>query len=156
MMTRTPATPDATGARPRLLLAEDDPVLMEMLAELLTADGYDVGVARDGRAALQLALTGRQEVAVLDRGLPYVDGLTVLRRLRNAGWSVPVLVLSAYGTPQDRIAGLEAGADDYLVKPFDVDDLFARLRTLLDRRGGLAALSRPGDRLEVQPPPPHL
>ena len=121
------------GAGPRLLLAEDDPDLAGMLAELLAGSGYEVDVARDGQAALRLALNGRHDVAVLDRGLPHVDGLALLGRLRGAGWTTPVLVLSAYAALEDRIAGLDAGAEDYLVKPFDVEELLARLRALLRR-----------------------
>jgi two-component system response regulator QseB len=133
------------------LLAEDDPALTEMLTELLTDEGYEVDVARDGQAALHLGLNGRHEVAVLDRGLPHVDGLTLLGRLRSAGWSVPVLVLSAFGTSQDRVAGLDAGAEDYLVKPFDVEELLARLRSLLRRHLDESDLLRiPGGRLDVR------
>jgi two-component system response regulator QseB len=123
-----------------LLLAEDDPDLVGMLVELLSAEGYEVDVARDGQAALHLALNRRHEVALLDRGLPHLDGLTLLGRLRDAGWSTPVLVLSAYGTARDRVHGLDAGAEDYLVKPFDVDELLARLRALLRRHLEDAAL----------------
>jgi two-component system response regulator QseB len=123
-----------------LLLAEDDPDLVGMLVELLSAAGYEVDVARDGQAALHLALNRRHEVALLDRGLPHLDGLTLLGRLRDAGWSTPVLVLSAYGTARDRVHGLDAGAEDYLVKPFDVDELLARLRALLRRHLEDAAL----------------
>jgi two-component system response regulator QseB len=119
--------------RPRLLLAEDDPDLAGMLAELLSTAGYEVDVARDGQAALHLALNGRHDVAVLDRGLPHVEGLELLSRLRSAGWATPVVILSAYATLEDRIAGLDAGAEDYLVKPFDVEELLARLRALLRR-----------------------
>jgi two-component system response regulator QseB len=137
--------------RRRLLLAEDDPDLTEMLAELLTAEGYDVDVARDGQAALHLALNGRHEVAVLDRGLPHLDGLTVLGRLRHSGWSTPVLVLSAFGTPRDRVDGLDAGAEDYLVKPFDVEELLARLRALLRRHLEESTLLQvPGGRLDTR------
>ena len=120
-------------ARIRLLLAEDDPDLAGMLAELLSTAGYEVDVARDGMAALHLALNGRHDVAVLDRGLPHVEGLELLNRLRSAGWATPVVIVSAYAALEDRIAGLDAGAEDYLVKPFDVEELLARLRALLRR-----------------------
>ncbi|MDQ1663798.1 MAG: two-component system, OmpR family, response regulator QseB [Blastococcus sp.] len=119
--------------RPRLLLAEDDPDLAGMLTELLSTAGYEVDVARDGQAALHLALNGRHDVAVLDRGLPHVEGLELLSRLRSAGWATPVVILSAYATLEDRITGLDAGAEDYLGKPFDVEELLARLRALLRR-----------------------
>jgi two-component system, OmpR family, response regulator MprA len=126
--------PPVAGARPRLLLAEDDPELADMLGQLLDAEGYEVDAARDGQSALHLALNGRHDVAVLDRGLPHVEGLELLARLRGSGWSAPVLILSAYATLEDRVAGLDAGAEDYLVKPFDVEELLARLRALLRRR----------------------
>ena len=121
------------GTGPRLLLAEDDPDLAGMLAELLAGSGYEVDVARDGQAALQLALGGRHDVAVLDRGLPHIEGVALLGRLRASGWTTPVLILSAYAGLEDRIAGLDAGAEDYLVKPFDLEELLARLRALLRR-----------------------
>src|SRR6476646_62904 len=104
-----------------------------MLGQLLDAEGYEVDAARDGQSALHLALNGRHDVAVLDRGLPHVEGLELLSRLRGSGWSTPVLILSAYATPADRVAGLDAGAEDSLVKPFDVEELLARLRALLRR-----------------------
>lgn len=132
-MNVTLGSPDSAGAGRRLLLAEDDPDLLEMLTDLLTAEGYAVDVARDGTTALHRALNEQHQVAVFDRGLPHMDGLTLLRRLRSAGWSAPVLVLSALGTLQDRDAGSAAGAQDYLVKPFDIDQLLARLEALLCR-----------------------
>jgi len=125
--------PGAERPVARLLLAEDDPQLSEMLVELLSGEGYLVDAVRDGQSALQQALTGSPEVALLDRGLPHVDGLDLVVRLRRAGWSTPVLVLSAYGTARDRVEGLDAGAEDYLAKPFDVEELLARLRALLRR-----------------------
>lgn len=124
---------DAGPLAPRLLLAEDDPDLLEMLTDLLGAEGYDVDATRDGQSALRAALSGSHDLAVLDRGLPHVEGLELLARLRRSGWSTPVLVLSAYGTARDRVAGLDAGAEDYLVKPFDVGELLARLRALRRR-----------------------
>jgi two-component system response regulator QseB len=145
------AAPDVPCAGPRLLLAEDDLDLIEMLTELLTTEGYEVEVARDGQTALHVALNGRHEVAVLDRGLPHVDGLTVLARLRSAGWSIPVLVLSAFGTSRDRVDGLDAGAEDYLVKPFDIEELLARLRALRRRHlEDSPLLLVPGGRLNAR------
>jgi two-component system response regulator QseB len=117
----------------RLLLVEDDRELCAMLGGLLTEEGYDVTVANDGQSAMREALGGDFAVAVVDRGIPFIDGLELLTRLRRSGWFVPVLVLSAYGAPRDRVAGLDAGAEDYVVKPFDVDELLARLRALLRR-----------------------
>jgi two-component system, OmpR family, response regulator QseB len=150
-VTRTPPARERTAGGRRLLLAEDDPDLVDMLAELLSEEGYEVDVARDGQAALHQALNGRHDVVVLDRGLPHLDGLSVLGRLRSAGWSIPVLVLSAFGTPQDRVDGLDAGAEDYLTKPFDVEELLARLRALLRRHlEDSTQLSIPGGRLDAR------
>ncbi len=127
----------ASGASPagrlRLLLVEDEPELATMLARILDEDGYDVDVATDGQRGLHLALTRRYEVVVLDRRLPGLEGLDLLGRLRRQGVATPALVLSALGNPADRVAGLDAGAEDYLAKPFDVDDLLARLRALRRR-----------------------
>lgn len=117
----------------RLLLAEDDAELAGMLVELFADEGYVVDAVYDGQSALHWALNREYEVAVFDRGLPHVEGLELLTRLRRAGWATPVLVLSAYGTARDRVAGLDAGAEDYLGKPFDVEELLARLRALLRR-----------------------
>ncbi len=132
-----------------MLLAEDDPELAAMLVELFTAEGYSVDAVSDGQAALHRALAGHYDVAVFDRGLPHVEGLVVLSRLRRAGWTTPVLVLSAYGAAADRVAGLDAGAEDYLGKPFDVDELLARIRALLRRHLDTAqTLPVPGGRLD--------
>lgn len=124
---------DGTGAPPRLLLVEDDTELIEMLEGLFDEEGYDVETAADGHRGLHLALSRRYDVAVLDRRLPAVEGLDLLGRLRRHGVTVPVLVLSAQANPADRVAGLDAGAEDYLVKPFDIDELLARIRALLRR-----------------------
>ncbi|GAB1516867.1 response regulator transcription factor [Actinophytocola sp. KF-1] len=104
-----------------------------MLSTLLTEAGYAVDIALDGQRALHLALTRRYDVLVVDRGLPAVDGLDLLGRLRSRAVTTPVLVLSALANPADRVAGLDAGAEDYLGKPFDVDELLARLRALRRR-----------------------
>jgi two-component system response regulator QseB len=117
----------------RLLLVEDDRELRTMIAGLLTEEDYLVTDVPDGQTALREALAGAFDIAVIDRGLPFLDGLELITRLRRAGWFVPVLVLSAYGTAADRVSGLDAGAEDYLVKPFDVNELLARLRALLRR-----------------------
>lgn len=121
-----------------VLVVEDDRDLAEMLAELLGEEGYEVDLARDGQRGLHSALTGRHDLLVVDRGLPDVDGVDLLRRLRGQGLLAPVLVLTARGTVQDRVEGLDAGAEDYLVKPFDVDELLARLRALTRRHGDVA------------------
>lgn len=121
------------GRSPKLLLVEDDHQLTELLTRLLTGEDYEVDVAQDGQRGLHLGLTRRYDVVVLDRGLPAIDGLDLLARLRSAGMTTPTLVLSAMGNPADRVAGLDAGAEDYLAKPFDIDELLARLRALLRR-----------------------
>ena len=117
----------------RLLLVEDDPELREMLRVLLGEEGYRVEVAPDGQRALHLGLTAEYDVVVLDRRLPGIEGLDVVGRWRRHGMAAPVLVLSALGTAADRVAGLDAGAEDYLGKPFDVEELLARLRALRRR-----------------------
>jgi two-component system response regulator QseB len=134
----------------RLLLVEDDPQLQRMLDTLLTEEGYEVDLAADGQRGLHLGLTREYDVLVLDRGLPAVDGLDLLARLRSRGVVTPTLVLSALGNPADRVAGLDAGAEDYLSKPFDVDELLARLRALRRRHLDVArSLPLPSGRLEL-------
>ncbi|HJQ46187.1 MAG TPA: response regulator transcription factor [Amycolatopsis sp.] len=135
---------------PRLLLIEDDPQLRAMLETLLSEEGYHVDTAGDGQRGLHLGLTRGYDVVLLDRGLPAIDGLDLLTRLRVRGVVTPVLVLSALGNPADRVAGLDAGAEDYLSKPFDVDELLARLRALRRRNLDLArSVPVPGGRLEL-------
>ena len=117
----------------RLLLAEDESGLAGMLVDLFGREGYVVDVAADGQAMLHLGLTRRYDVLVVDRGLPAIDGLDVLARLRSRGIATPALVLTARGMVADRVAGLDAGADDYLAKPFALEELLARLRALTRR-----------------------
>jgi two-component system response regulator QseB len=133
---------------PTLLLVEDDPQLTGMLAGLLSGEGYVVEVAGDGQRGLHLGLTRKYDVMVLDRGLPAIEGLDLLGRLRRSGVHTPALILSALSNPADRVDGLDAGAEDYLGKPFDLDELLARIRALLRRnvdRSDLVAL--PGGQL---------
>ena len=138
------------GQGPRLLLVEDDADLASMINELLSGEGYAVDIARDGQRGLHLGLTRDYDVMVLDRGLPAIEGLALLERLRARGRHAPALVLSALGQPSDRVDGLDAGAEDYLGKPFDVDELLARLRVLLRRpRDQGVLLSVPGGELDV-------
>jgi two-component system response regulator MprA len=120
----------------RLLVVDDDRGLREVLRRALTLAGYEVRLAQTGADALAQIADGEPEAVVLDIGLPDIDGLEVCRLLRAEGNRVPVLMLTARDAVSDRIDGLDAGADDYLVKPFDIDELRARLRALLRRSGG--------------------
>jgi two-component system response regulator MprA len=117
----------------RILIADDDRAIRESLARALGLEGYDVVQANDGAVALNLLETTQPDVAVLDVMMPNVDGLTVCRVLRAEKNRIPVLMLTARTETPDRVAGLDAGADDYLPKPFDLDELLARLRALLRR-----------------------
>jgi two-component system response regulator MprA len=123
----------------RLLVVDDDRALREVLRRALTITGYDVKLAETGGDALSDVSGWIPDAVVLDIGLPDIDGLDVCRLLRREGNRVPVLMLTARDAVSDRIDGLDAGADDYLVKPFDVDELRARLRALLRRAGGEVA-----------------
>ena len=118
----------------RILVAEDDRGVRDAVARALEYEGYEVVVAEDGARALELAADYCPDVYLLDVMMPYVDGLSVCRTLRQRGDATPVLVLTARHEISDRVAGLDAGADDYLVKPFALDELLARIRALL-RRG---------------------
>ncbi len=118
-----------------VLLVDDDPALLASLDRALRQDGYAVTLAVDGRAALLEVERGAPDAVVLDVGLPVIDGLAVCRRLRGEGFRTPVLMLTARDAVADRVAGLDAGADDYLVKPFALAELYARLRALLRRTG---------------------
>lgn len=140
----------AADDQPRVLLVEDDRTLSGMLTEILRTDGYVVDSAFDGQSGLHLGLTRRYDVIIVDRGLPAVDGLDLLARWRSRGMNTPVLILSALGLPGDRVDGLDAGAEDYLTKPFDVDELLARMRALRRRHHDRAeVLPVPGGRILV-------
>ncbi len=119
---------------PVLLLAEDDQSVREALQRALKFEGYEVIAVGDGAQALEALLTIEPDVIVLDVMMPSVDGLVACRRIRDKGVRTPILMLTARHEVQDRVAGLDAGADDYLVKPFDLEELLARLRALV-RRG---------------------
>ncbi|MEV4702156.1 response regulator transcription factor [Actinoplanes sp. NPDC049316] len=134
---------DAVPGPARVLVVEDDRELGPLLARLFRGAGYESDLAPDGQAGLHLALTRRYDAMIVDRGLPAIEGLDLLGRLRRSGVTVPALVLTALGTVADRVAGLDSGAEDYLVKPFEVDELLARVRVLLRRRAAA------GDRLAV-------
>jgi two-component system response regulator QseB len=135
----------------RILVVEDDVLLSSMLRELLRGEGYDVVVAADGQRALHEGLTQEFDVLLLDRGLPVIDGLEVLKRLRAHGVTAPTLILSDLGNPSDRVEGLDRGAEDYLAKPFDLDELLARLRALRRRVAStVPVLHIPGGALDTQ------
>jgi two-component system, OmpR family, response regulator MprA len=120
----------------KLLVVDDDPTLARTLRRALGVEGYEVDTAEDGGDALQRLAAGRYDAVVLDVAMPRVDGLVVCRRMRERRDRTPVLMLTARDAVGDRVAGLDAGADDYLVKPFALDELNARVRALLRRAGG--------------------
>jgi len=117
----------------KLLVVDDDPALARTLRRALTIEGYDVECAEDGSEALQRLAAGHYDAVVLDVAMPRLDGLAVCRRMRERRDRTPVLMLTARDTVGDRVSGLDAGADDYLVKPFALDELNARVRALLRR-----------------------
>jgi len=120
----------------RVLIVDDEPAVRAALDRALRLDRYEVELAADGREALDLLAERRLDAVVLDVAMPGIDGLEVCRRLREAGDRTPVLMLTARDAVDDRVAGLDAGADDYLVKPFSLKELKARLRALLRRAEG--------------------
>lgn len=117
----------------RILIIEDDQAILKLLQRGLTYEGYKVDTATDGRMGLIQARDRTPDLVILDWMLPGMDGLDVCHRLRTAGGSIPILMLTAKDTVQDRVQGLDAGADDYMVKPFNLDELLARVRALLRR-----------------------
>jgi two-component system, OmpR family, copper resistance phosphate regulon response regulator CusR len=130
----------------RILIAEDEARIASFLEKGLRANGFTIDVASDGETALSLALTGRFDLLILDLGLPGMDGLEVLRRLREGGEDVPVVILTARDSVRDTVAGLEGGADDYISKPFRFEELLARVRVRLrGERSAEATVLRAGD-----------
>lgn len=123
----------------RILLVEDEAVLRAQLKQMLEQAGYAVDEAPDGQMALHLGTTEPYDAVVLDLGLPVLDGLTVLQRWRSEGLAMPVLILTARDSWHEKVAGIDAGADDYLAKPFHTEELLARLRALVRRSHGLAS-----------------
>lgn len=123
----------------RILIAEDDARISDSLGEALMASGYLVDTEADGELAWYRGDTEPYDAIVLDLGLPTLDGLTVLKRWRKAKRGAPVLILTARGEWEERVEGMEAGADDYVVKPFHVEEVVARLRAILRRAGGLSS-----------------
>jgi DNA-binding response OmpR family regulator len=123
-----------TDARQRILVVEDDLSILTGLSMSLRSDGYEVLQAQDGKAGLQKALDEAPDLVVLDLMMPQLNGYEVLEELRKRGSKVPVIVLSARGMERDKVMGLDLGADDYLVKPFSLGELLARIRSVLRRR----------------------
>ena len=123
----------ATNSEFLVVVAEDDPSVRNAVERVLELEGYQVKTANDGTAALDLIVSSKPHAVVMDVMMPFADGLTVTRELRHRGNRTPVLLLTARHEVGDRVAGLDAGADDYLVKPFAVDELLARVRALLRR-----------------------
>jgi len=122
-----------SGALASVLIVDDEPEVRASLSGSLAFEGYDVATAADGGQALGMLAQKLPDVVVLDVAMPYVDGLEVCRRIRTKGYAVPVLLLTARDATADRVIGLDAGADDYLVKPFALEELLARIRALLRR-----------------------
>ncbi|BCQ54279.1 response regulator [Burkholderia gladioli] len=120
----------------RILLVEDDKMIAEGVRKALKADGFAVDWVQDGEAALTAIGGETYDLMLLDLGLPKRDGVDVLRTLRSRGHALPVLIITARDAVSDRVKGLDAGADDYLVKPFDLDELGARMRALIRRQSG--------------------
>jgi DNA-binding response OmpR family regulator len=121
----------------KVLMVEDERYLAEAVAQILKKHNYDVDLAFDGEAGLDDALSGVYDIILLDIMMPKMDGITVLRSLRSSGIVTPVILLTAKGELEDKVAGLDSGADDYLAKPFKTEELLARMRAVTRRRGEL-------------------
>jgi two-component system OmpR family response regulator len=135
----------------RILLVEDDPMIGEAVSIALKDAAYAVDWVEDGATAVSTLEHGEHQAVLLDLGLPKRDGLAVLRRLRDTGNRIPVIVITARDGVDDRILGLDAGADDYLVKPFDVNELLARLRAVVRRQAGTADPILSNGKLSLNP-----
>src|SRR5215210_3789793 len=123
----------------RILIVEDESMLANRLAATLGERGYAVDIARDGERGDFLVSTETYDAVILDLGLPHIDGLTLLERWRAGGIAVPVLVLTARGSWSEKVQGIDGGADDYVTKPFQMEEVLARVRALIRRSSGLAA-----------------
>ncbi|WP_181768442.1 response regulator transcription factor [Streptomyces albidus (ex Kaewkla and Franco 2022)] len=132
----------------KVLIVDDEPAVRDALRRSLTFEGYDTALAVDGMDALEKTASWEPDLILLDVLMPRMDGLTAARRLRAAGRRVPVLMLTARDTVGDRVTGLDAGADDYLVKPFELDELLARIRALLRRNSYAQELAEAGADLQ--------
>jgi two-component system OmpR family response regulator len=145
---QVPSLRRADGGAVRVLVVDDESTLSDLLSMALRYEGWDVRTAADGLSAVRVAREFRPDAVVLDVMLPDFDGFEVLRRLRGETPDVPVLFLTAKDAVEDRVAGLTAGGDDYVTKPFSLEELVARLRGLM-RRSGMAAAARQGSELVV-------
>lgn len=135
----------------QVLLVEDEAVVARTLCDALRKSGLAVDHAKDGEDAWYLAGTGQYAAIVLDLGLPRIDGMTVMKRLRSEGVKTPILILSARGSWAERVDGINAGADDYLPKPFQTEELLARVHGLIRRSSGMTAAKLGADGLELDP-----
>ncbi|MFT4670995.1 MAG: two-component system response regulator PhoP [Pseudohongiellaceae bacterium] len=122
----------------RLLVVEDEGLLRQQLEQGLSKQGYVVDTAEDGKTGLYYATEFEYDAAIIDLGLPEIDGISLIEKTRVAGKTFPILILTARGDWQDKVAGLDAGADDYVVKPFQLEEILARLNALLRRAAGFA------------------
>lgn len=135
-----------TGRDSRIFIVEDDPAVREALERALGFEGYEIETARDGAVALSMLRNHSYDLIVLDVMMPHLDGLETCRRIRAGGDDVPILMLTARTAVDDRVEGLDAGADDYVAKPFALDELLARIRALLRRSmGGVSTVMKVGD-----------
>jgi two-component system copper resistance phosphate regulon response regulator CusR len=125
----------------KILLVEDEPKVVEFIKKGLEEQGYETEVAYDGQMGERLAMKGKYNLIILDVILPYINGYELCKRIRDKGLQVPVLMLTALGTTDDKISGFDAGADDYLVKPFEFAELLARIKALTKRSSGLIQTS---------------
>jgi len=135
----------------QVLLVEDEAVVARALSDALRKSGLAVDHAKDGEDAWYLAGTGQYAAIILDIGLPRLDGMTVMKRLRGEGITTPILILSARGSWAERVDGINAGADDYLPKPFQTEELLARVHGLIRRSSGMAAPKLGGHGVEIDP-----
>jgi two-component system OmpR family response regulator len=133
----------------RLLVVEDDLALQRQLVEALSANGYAVDIASDGREALYLGQEQEYDAVILDVGLPLMDGISVLRKWRTEQRTMPVLILTARDDWHDKVSGIDAGADDYVTKPFHLQELLARVRALIRRASGVADATLRCGKLEL-------
>jgi two-component system OmpR family response regulator len=135
----------------RILLVEDDPMIGEAISVALRDAAYAVDWVKDGDAASTALEPSEHQAVLLDLGLPRRDGMEVLRRLRQKGNAIPVIIITARDSVEDRIKGLDLGADDYLIKPFDINELLARLRAVVRRHGGQASPILTNDKVSLDP-----